>query len=334
MPTNFISKITTLDDPIVEAIRFRLNGPSSARESAKFMRAFMEGKLGPDMPKPPTKYSSPGSTPAVLIYDQKQPLSGLAALGHEAAERLLKFGEKDWEEMSEGDVLVIHARERSEDDGFGGFATTGGATDLGRLRHAMYHAAVKKGLAAVPDPKSPLGPMLKAVWVYNFPLFTRRDKDSQDPGQGGAAGFSSTHHPFTAPLLAEDLELLRAGDPLRAKADHYDLVINGVEVGGGSRRIHVAEVQEFVLREVLRMGDAGVAQFAHLLEALRAGCPPHAGFALGFDRLLTVLWDVPSVRDVMAFPKNNKGEDPLVSSPSKTTPEQQKMYHLFRTETE
>ncbi|KAK7757084.1 aspartate--tRNA ligase msd1 [Diatrype stigma] len=315
----------------------------------------------------------PGSSPAVLVCDHSKPLSGLAALGHEAAERLLAFEGKDWVRVADGDVLVIHARERvagddsyggdigvvdsanngvsatdsandsdsdsdsasdsNSDDirigGFGGFGITGGSTDLGRLRHAIYHAATKKGLMTHPRENS----VLRAVWIYNFPLFTPRSAEDADPGQGGSAGFASTHHPFTAPLAATDLELLRT-DPLRAKADHYDLVINGVEVGGGSRRIHVAEVQEFVLREVLRMGDAGVAQFAHLLGALRAGCPPHAGFAIGFDRLLTVLWDLPSVRDVMAFPKNNRGEDPLVASPSRTTAEQQRTYHLFRTETE
>ena len=106
-------------------------------------------------------------------------------------------------------------------------------------------------------------------------------------------------------------------------------MINGVEVGGGSRRIHVAEVQEYVFREVLGMDDAGIARFSHLLDALRAGCPPHAGFAFGFDRFIAVLCDVATVRDVIAFPKNNKGEDLLVGSPTKYTKEQARHYNLL-----
>ncbi len=147
------------------------------------------------------------------------------------------------------------------------------------------------------------------------------------PWPGWEGGFSATHHPFTAPLAPEDFDLLLT-DPLRAKADHYDLVVNGVELGGGSRRIHIAKLQEFVMRDILKMSDEGVAQFSHLLDALRAGCPPHAGFALGFDRLVAVLSRTNSIRDVIAFPKTMKGEDPMVKSPGRITPEQLETYHL------
>ncbi|KAG4221902.1 hypothetical protein PC116_g29622, partial [Phytophthora cactorum] len=166
------------------------------------------------------------------------------------------------------------------------------------------------------------------VWVHQFPLFTPNE-DNGDPGQGGTAGFSSTHHPFTAPLTVKDFFCAK-DKPFNVKADNYDLVINGVEVGGGSRRIHAARHQDWILRDVLKMTDEGMAQFSHLLEALRAGCPPHAGFAFGFDRLIAVMCDVPSVRDVIAFPKNNKGEDQMVGSPAKITPEQRKTYHIFQ----
>ena len=101
------------------------------------------------------------------------------------------------------------------------------------------------------------------------------------------------------------------------------------ELGGGSRRIHVAKMQEYVMREILEMTDEGVGQFSHLLEALRAGCPPHAGFALGFDRLVAVFTHTDSVRDVIAFPKSMKGEDLMVGSPGLITTEQGKTYHLM-----
>ncbi|RYP77216.1 hypothetical protein DL771_001265 [Monosporascus sp. 5C6A] len=321
LPRSFIEMITDLEDPIVEAVKFRLGKGTSPGHSARFIREFMDA-----LPNTPLKLTS-GSTPGVFVIDPSKPVQGLSALGHEAAGRLAEMSTQYWEQCAKGDIIIIHARKNEP--------FRGGSTDLGRLRTAIHANAVEKGLI-------PKWHVFKPVWIRDFPLFTPEDNNDNNDGkgnsgegqgQGGAAGFSSTHHPFTAPLGPEDLDLLRT-DPLRAKADHYDLVINGVEVGGGSRRIHVAEVQEYVLRDVLRMSDAGVAQFAHLLEALRAGCPPHAGFAFGFDRLLTVLCDVPSVKDVIAFPKNNKGEDPLVGSPNKTTPEQQKTYHLFRTEKE
>lgn len=315
--------ITSLPDPIVEAVKFRFNNDVSPRQTADFIREFADA-----IPNTPgLKLTSPGSTPGIFVFDSSKPISGLSALGHEAGEHLASLHTQEWKPCRDGDVIIIHARENTGSDFRGS-----GSTDLGRLRAAVHDSAQKKGNLI-----TPARPVFRPVWITDFPLFTPNSTtttnsgDEEDPGQGGTAGFSSTHHPFTAPLRAEDFDLLRT-DPLKAKADHYDLVINGVEVGGGSRRIHVAEMQEYVLRDVLGMDDAGVGRFGHLLEALRAGCPPHAGFAFGFDRLLTILCDVPSVRDVIAFPKNNKGEDPLVGSPSKTSAEQQRVYHLFRTE--
>jgi aspartyl-tRNA synthetase len=162
--------------------------------------------------------------------------------------------------------------------------------------------------------------------VVDFPLFS--PSSDSEPGQGGAAGISSTHHPFTAPKTAADVDLLLT-DPTKSVADHYDLVVNGVELGGGSRRIHDAAVQEFILRDILQMRPERLADFSHLLDALRAGCPPHAGLALGFDRLVAVMLGKESVRDVIAFPKTGKGgDDAMVKAPSLMTEEALETYQL------
>ena len=211
-----------------------------------------------------------------------------------------------------GDLIIVQPRKA------GPFH--GGSTPLGRLRTLIHKAAVEQGLIEMPKGYEPL-------WVVDFPLFTPTEPGTTEPGQGGSAGFSATHHPFTAPKSAEDV-MLAATNPLDAKADHYDLVINGVELGGGSGRIHNAEFQEFVLRKVLGMSDVRVEDFRHLLEALGAGCPPHAGLALGWDRLVAMWCGKESIRDVLAFPKDGKGKDAMVKSPSLMTKNQLDTYSL------
>ena len=102
----------------------------------------------------------------------------------------------------------------------------------------------------------------------------------------------------------EDYELLES-DPLKVRGEHYDLVINGVEVGGGSRRIHDPDLQQYIFEEILQISNFQEL-FGHLLKALSMGCPPHAGLALGFDRLCAMLIGSNSIRDVIAFPKTNQ----------------------------
>lgn len=302
--------ITDLEDPIVEACVFRFDSPSPSWVKSTW----------DTLPKPLLK--NPDGQPVPLIIDSSKPLSGLSSLGYEASEKLLASSNDDSSSntgdlphlgsLQEGDLLVIQARPNKP--------FSGGSTALGNLRNHIYRQAVEEGLL-------PFDPSFQFLWVTGFPLFTPSDVDPADPGQGGTAGFSSTHHPFTAPLTPADLDLLET-DPLAARADHYDLVVNGVELGGGSRRIHVAAVQEYVFREVLQMTDAGVEHFAHLLEALRAGCPPHAGFAFGWDRLVATLAYTDSVRDVIAFPKSKKGEEPVARSPGKVNDEEWGVYNL------
>ncbi|XP_075012876.1 aspartate--tRNA ligase, mitochondrial isoform X2 [Calonectris borealis] len=153
------------------------------------------------------------------------------------------------------------------------------------------------------------------LWVVDFPLFL--------PKEDNPAELESAHHPFTAPHPS-DTSLLYS-DPTKVRSQHYDLVLNGSEVGGGSIRIHSAEQQHFVLEKVLKE-DSEV--LSHLLEALEFGAPPHGGIALGLDRLISLIVDAPSIRDVIAFPKSFRGRDLMGNAPDYVTPEELEPYHI------
>ncbi|OMP86895.1 Aspartate--tRNA ligase, mitochondrial [Diplodia seriata] len=297
LPADLISKIGPLTDPAVDVMRLRVSDDPS--ETRKFVNEFM------DSPEAAPFINNPEGQPGIFIFDARKPLQGLQPFGFEAAERL-----EDMYQLEDGDLIVIQARKN--------VPFSGGSTPIGNLRLALSKAAVGKGL--VPAPQG-----FEFLWITDFPLFS--PSSDTEPGQGGAAGLSATHHPFTAPKTAEDVGLLST-DPARVRAEHYDIVVNGVELGGGSRRIHDARVQEFVMRDVLKMSEERLQDFRHLLDVLRAGCPPHAGIALGFDRLIAVMLGKESVRDVIAFPKSGKGEDLLVKAPNAVTKEQLETYHL------
>lgn len=149
------------------------------------------------------------------------------------------------------------------------------------------------------------------LWVYDFPLFEVKNGELQ-----------SAHHPFTTPL-PEDTNLLES-DPSKVRALAYDLVLNGNEVGGGSIRIHNAKLQETVLN-MLRID---VKSMQHLLDMLKSGCPPHGGIALGLDRLLSIILNTTSIRDVIAFPKTFEGRDPFSGAPSEISEKEEKIYHI------
>jgi aspartyl-tRNA synthetase len=143
-------------------------------------------------------------------------------------------------------------------------------------------------------------------WVVDFPLFER------DPETGGLA---PTHHPFTAPLPGQDA--LLDSNPLAMRAQHYDLVLNGTELGSGSIRIHDVDFQHRIFADVFKLPEAEIAdRFGFFMEALRYGAPPHGGMAWGLDRLAALACGATSIRDVIAFPKNQNGRDLMMDAPS------------------
>jgi aspartyl-tRNA synthetase len=150
------------------------------------------------------------------------------------------------------------------------------------------------------------------LWVVDAPLFE----------EDGAGGWTSVHHPFTAPLPEWADKF--ATEPAGALADAYDLVLNGTEVGGGSLRIHQASVQKQVFDVIGMAPEEARSQFGFLLDAFQYGPPPHGGIAFGWDRLLMLLARAGSIRDVIAFPKTASGLDPLTGAPTPITPAQRK----------
>ncbi|MBI5118019.1 aspartate--tRNA ligase [Candidatus Poribacteria bacterium] len=146
---------------------------------------------------------------------------------------------------------------------------------------------------------------LAFTWVLDFPLFHYNDEEQR---------LESEHHPFTSPL-PEDLPLLDK-DPLKVRAQAYDLVLNGTEIGGGSIRIHDSELQTKIFA-LLNIGETDARQkFGFLLDALSYGAPPHGGIAMGFDRIIMLLCGATSIRDVIGFPKTQKGICAMTDAPS------------------
>ena len=179
---------------------------------------------------------------------------------------------------------------------------------LGRIRLEAAKLLTARGKLDIPADD------FRFLWVVDFPLMTYDEE---------AGRYVSTHHPFTSPV-EEDIPLLDT-NPTVVRGQHYDIVLNGVELGGGSIRIHNPALQEKVFKDVLKIpADVVESRFGYMLKAFKFGAPPHGGIALGLDRLVSILTNRPSIRDIIAFPKTQKGQDLMAQSPCPVTEKQLK----------
>ena len=147
--------------------------------------------------------------------------------------------------------------------------------------------------------------VFKCLWIVDFPLFEWSDEEQR---------LMATHHPFTMPN-PDDLHLLDE-HPEKVRAKAYDFVCNGIEVGGGSIRIHDTELQAKMFKVLGFTPQQAEEQFGFLMNAFKYGAPPHAGLAFGLDRYVSIMAGLDSIRDVIAFPKNNSGRDVMLDAPS------------------
>jgi aspartyl-tRNA synthetase len=183
---------------------------------------------------------------------------------------------------------------------------------LGKIR--LYSAEVLRSQGKLSIDSS----RFDFLWVVDFPLLSF-DKEQNR--------WYSSHHPFTAPV-AEDIPLLKT-EPKKVRGQHYDVVVNGCELGGGSIRIHRPDLQKMIFEEILQIPpEETKLRFGYMLEAFRYGAPPHGGIALGFDRLNAILCGTPSIRDVIAFPKTAKGTDLMTEAPAPVAARQLRDLHI------
>jgi aspartyl-tRNA synthetase len=183
---------------------------------------------------------------------------------------------------------------------------------LGRIRLEAAQLLVKRNKMTI------RADQWNFLWVVDFPLM------SFDEERGG---YAATHHPFTAPVT-EDAALLDS-DPKAVRGQHYDVVLNGMELGGGSIRIHQPALQEKVFKDVLKIpAELVESRFGYLLKAFKYGAPPHGGIAFGLDRMCALLCGTTSIRDVIAFPKTQKAQDLMAQSPTPVTEKQLRDLHI------
>ena len=208
---------------------------------------------------------------------------------------------KEQLQVEDGDIVFFAASEWER-----------ACTILGRVRLDAAQLLVKRGKLTI-DPDS-----YNFLWVIEFPLMSYEEEEDR---------YVATHHPFTAPV-PEDIDLLDS-DPKAVRGQHYDLVLNGVELGGGSIRIHQPGLQKKVFEEVLKIpADIVDSRFGYMLRAFEYGAPPHGGIAFGLDRMVAILTKKPSIRDVIAFPKNQKGQELMTGSPGTATEKQLRDLHI------
>lgn len=208
-------------------------------------------------------------------------------------------------EIEDGDMVFFAADQWSR-----------ACTVLGRIRLESAQLLKKREKLTI-DPGA-----YNFLWVVEFPLLIYEEEEKR---------FVAAHHPFTAPV-AEDVEKLTS-DPKAVRGQHYDLVLNGVELGGGSIRVHQPDLQKRLFEEIFAIPPEIVAErFGYMLQSFRYGAPPHGGIALGFDRLVAILTGTTSIRDVIAFPKTQKGQCLMTNSPGPVTDKQLRDLHIRKEE--
>ena len=208
---------------------------------------------------------------------------------------------KKWAEVSNasiGDILLILSGEEDKV-----------RTQLGALR---VHVADTLNLKNAEE--------FKPLWVIDFPLLEWNEETN---------AYHAMHHPFTSPK-SEHLSLINS-DPSAVRADAYDLVLNGNEIGGGSIRIHDKKIQQKMFDCLGFTKDEAEKQFGFLMNAFEYGAPPHGGIAFGLDRLVAIMGGNEIIRDFIAFPKNNSGRDVMIDSPSSVSADQLKEINLKTT---
>ena len=205
---------------------------------------------------------------------------------------------KQWAELfgtKNGDLLLILAGES------------------GQTRKALSELRLKIGEDLGLRDNSKFAPL----WVVDFPLL-EWDEESQR--------YHAMHHPFTSPI-PEEIEMLE-NEPGKVRANAYDMVINGVELGGGSIRIHEKEIQQKMFQALGFSPEEAKAQFGFLMDAFEYGAPPHGGIAFGFDRICALFGGTESIRDYIAFPKNNSARDVMIDTPAPISGDQLKELHI------
>jgi aspartyl-tRNA synthetase len=202
--------------------------------------------------------------------------------------------------VEEGDLVFFYAGTWEE-----------ACTILGRVRTEIADMmALTEGSTA-----------LNFLWVVDFPLLAFSEEDGH---------WVAVHHPFTRPK-PEDHALLKAGEYAQVRAMAYDVVLNGYELGGGSLRIHERELQSTLFGILGVSEEEQKRKFSHLLEAFRFGAPPHGGLALGLDRIVMLAAGETSIREVIAFPKNNKAADLMTASPTEVDIKQLRELYITST---
>ena len=247
---------------------------------------------------------------AGITIGQADELTGIAKLYGAKGLAFIKIENGEWKSpivkfFSEAEKTALQSKLKIEEGDcifFGADKWEIACEVVGRLR--LRIAEIQKL-----TPKSEIWDFL---WVTDFPLFQWSPEENK---------WNAMHHPFTRPKT-EDMPLFEAKKFPEIRAEAYDVVLNGVEIGGGSIRIHEPELQEKMFETLGVSPEDRQSLFGHLLRALHLGAPPHGGIALGLDRLVMLVCGEQSIRDVMAFPKNNRGMDLMANSPSEVGPRQ------------